>query len=93
MGGHLCIGLLRPGPLPSRAISLIKTQKSIVMTTAVGHLCILQVCSYFIYFVSENLRSCHLASAGHEEIVRELLGGGADVNARNDKGLTPVYVQ
>ena len=32
----------------------------------------------------------HPASAGHEEIVRELLGAGADVNRTNDKGLTPL---
>ncbi|KAI9566838.1 ankyrin repeat-containing domain protein, partial [Boletus coccyginus] len=33
----------------------------------------------------------HIAvSAGHEEIVQELVGAGADVNQRNDKGLTPL---
>ncbi|KII89692.1 hypothetical protein PLICRDRAFT_107568, partial [Plicaturopsis crispa FD-325 SS-3] len=33
----------------------------------------------------------HIAvSAGHEEIVRELVGAGADVNNRNNKGLTPL---
>jgi ankyrin repeat protein len=31
-------------------------------------------------------------SAGHENVVQELLGAGADVNATNDKGLTPLYV-
>ncbi|KAF8135130.1 ankyrin repeat-containing domain protein, partial [Boletus edulis] len=30
------------------------------------------------------------ASAGHEEIVHELIGAGADVNQRNDKGITPL---
>jgi ankyrin repeat protein len=30
------------------------------------------------------------ASAGHEDIVRELVGAGADVNSRNDKGITPL---
>jgi ankyrin repeat protein len=29
-----------------------------------------------------------LASAGHEEIVVDLLGAGADINRANDKGLT-----
>lgn len=33
-----------------------------------------------------------LVSAGHEEIVRELVGAGADVQRVNDKGLTPLYV-
>ncbi|EED82144.1 predicted protein [Postia placenta Mad-698-R] len=33
----------------------------------------------------------YLASAGHEEVVKELLGAGANVNARNDKGLTPLW--
>lgn len=31
-----------------------------------------------------------VVSAGHEEIVRELLGAGADVKQTNDKGLTPL---
>lgn len=38
------------------------------------------------------MSSCgkYLASAGHEDVVRELLGAGANVNATNDKGLTPL---
>ena len=32
------------------------------------------------------------ASAGHEDIVRELLGAGADIKRTNDKGLTALYV-
>lgn len=30
----------------------------------------------------------HAVSAGHEDIVRELLGAGADLKKANDKGLT-----
>lgn len=33
----------------------------------------------------------HLASGGFEDVVRELLGAGAEVNRTNDKGLTPLY--
>ncbi|EIM88340.1 ankyrin, partial [Stereum hirsutum FP-91666 SS1] len=33
----------------------------------------------------------HIAvSAGHEDVTKELVGAGADVNKRNDKGLTPL---
>lgn len=32
----------------------------------------------------------HLVSAGNEEIVKELVGAGADVNKKNDKGMTPL---
>jgi hypothetical protein len=31
-------------------------------------------------------------SAGHEEVVSELVGAGADVNRKNDKGITPLFV-
>ncbi|KAG1761480.1 ankyrin repeat-containing domain protein [Suillus occidentalis] len=31
--------------------------------------------------------------AGHEDVVRELVGAGADVNRKNDKGITPLLVQ
>ncbi|THU76051.1 ankyrin, partial [Dendrothele bispora CBS 962.96] len=30
------------------------------------------------------------ASAGHDSIVEELIGAGADINRRNDKGITPL---
>lgn len=30
------------------------------------------------------------ASAGHEDVVRYLVGTDANVNAKNDKGLTPL---
>ncbi|KAG1885936.1 ankyrin repeat-containing domain protein [Suillus fuscotomentosus] len=29
-------------------------------------------------------------SAGHEDVVRELVGAGAEVNRKNDKGITPL---
>ncbi|KDR78689.1 hypothetical protein GALMADRAFT_63768, partial [Galerina marginata CBS 339.88] len=33
----------------------------------------------------------HIAgNAGHENVVQELIGAGADVNRQNDKGLTPL---
>ena len=31
-------------------------------------------------------------SAGHEDVVRELVGAGADVKRTNDKGITPLCV-
>jgi hypothetical protein len=31
-------------------------------------------------------------SAGQEEVVNELVGAGADVNRKNDKGITPLFV-
>ena len=31
-------------------------------------------------------------SAGQEEVVQELVGAGADVNRKNDKGITPLFV-
>jgi hypothetical protein len=33
-----------------------------------------------------------LVSAGQEEVVNELVGAGADVNRKNDKGITPLFV-
>ncbi|KAF9500082.1 ankyrin, partial [Pleurotus eryngii] len=40
---------------------------------------------------SSGWTALHIAvSAGHEEIVRELVGAGADVQCINDKGLTPL---
>ncbi|EEB88259.1 hypothetical protein MPER_14004, partial [Moniliophthora perniciosa FA553] len=33
----------------------------------------------------------HIAvSAGHENVVQELIGAGADIMKKNDKGLTPL---
>lgn len=37
---------------------------------------------------SKNDRT--LVSAGNEDVVRELVGAGADVKKTNDKGLTPL---
>lgn len=39
-----------------------------------------------------NSYSSSLVSAGHEDVVRELVGAGADVNRKNDKGITPLLV-
>ncbi|EPQ53970.1 ankyrin [Gloeophyllum trabeum ATCC 11539] len=36
---------------------------------------------------------CYLVSAGNEDIVRELIGAGADVKKTNNKGLTPLCVR
>jgi hypothetical protein len=33
-----------------------------------------------------------LVSAGQEEVVNELIGAGADVNRKNEKGITPLFV-
>jgi hypothetical protein len=33
-----------------------------------------------------------LVSAGQEEAVSELVGAGADVNRKNEKGITPLFV-
>jgi hypothetical protein len=33
-----------------------------------------------------------VVSAGQEEVVNELIGAGADVNKKNDKGITPLFV-
>ncbi|KAA1467138.1 ankyrin, partial [Dentipellis sp. KUC8613] len=33
----------------------------------------------------------HIAvSAGHEDVVKELVGAGADINKRTDKGISPL---
>lgn len=40
--------------------------------------------------LNDSLSWFRIASAGHEEIVQELIGAGADVNQRNDKGITPL---
>ena len=38
------------------------------------------------------MNALFLVSAGQEEVVNELAGAGADVNRRNDKGITPLFV-
>ncbi|KIJ62844.1 hypothetical protein HYDPIDRAFT_93575, partial [Hydnomerulius pinastri MD-312] len=41
---------------------------------------------------TDGWSALHIAvSAGHEDVVQELVGAGADVNQKNDKGLTPLY--
>lgn len=42
----------------------------------------------FDYTISAWL--VHTVSAGYEEIVRDLLGSGANVKLINDKGITPL---
>ena len=37
-------------------------------------------------------RFLFLVSSGHEEVVRELVGARADVDRKNDKGMTPLFV-
>ena len=46
---------------------------------------------FILYSVSltESVSS-RAVSAGNEEVVKELVGAGADVNQRTDKGLTPL---
>ncbi|KAG1866118.1 ankyrin repeat-containing domain protein [Suillus subluteus] len=39
-----------------------------------------------------NSYSSSPVSAGQEDVVRELVGAGADVNRKNDKGITPLLV-
>jgi hypothetical protein len=44
--------------------------------------------------VTRSVAMCFLfqVSSGHEEVVRELVGAQADVNRKNDKGITPLFV-
>jgi hypothetical protein len=51
----------------------------------------LQVCAtgFALYVSNECLI---LVSAGQEEVVNELVGAGADVNKKNDKGITSLFV-
>jgi 26S proteasome non-ATPase regulatory subunit 10 len=39
-----------------------------------------------------KIYSLYAVSAGHENVVQDLLGAGANASATNDKGLTPLYV-
>ena len=61
------------------------------MTASDGRLSTLLVCSEFSW-LSSTRHSRPSGSGGFEEVVKELLGAGADVNAKNDKGLTPLCV-
>lgn len=62
-------------------------QRSIYQTLRVGHHYTSQVGRLASSFIREAPLTC-VASAGHEDIVRELLGAGADVKKTTDKGLT-----
>ena len=58
-------------------------------TTAGGHLCT----SLVITIDVSQIGIEHIGnpvSAGREDIVRYLVGADANVNAKNDKGLTPL---
>lgn len=56
-----------------------------------GPLYTLQVCAIGLaLYVLMNV--LFLVSAGQEEVVSELAGAGADVNRKNDKGITPLFV-
>lgn len=55
-----------------------------------GPLCISQVSERHYRLFMHALNSETPVSAGHDDIVQELVGAGADVNAKNDKGITPL---
>jgi ankyrin repeat protein len=38
----------------------------------------------------DKFHQYYTVSAGHEDVVRELIGAGADVNKVNDLGITPL---
>jgi hypothetical protein len=59
-------------------------------TVAGGHLCTLPVIIIGTSQINIELVVGISASAGHEDIVRYLVGADANVNATNDKGLTPL---
>jgi hypothetical protein len=60
------------------------------MTTD-GRPCILQVGAINTVLLFPTGRAV-VVSAGQEEVVRELVGAGADLNRKNDKGITPLFV-
>jgi hypothetical protein len=47
---------------------------------------------YFSFFFLAERGVSILVSAGQEDVVRELVGAGAEVNRKNDKGITPLFV-
>ena len=63
---------------------------SIAVIAADGHPCTLHVCLCLIARCQHTHKLNSLASGGFEDVVKELIGAGADVNQRNDKGLTPL---
>jgi ankyrin repeat protein len=56
-----------------------------------GPLYTLQVCAIGLALYASD-QYLNLVSAGQEEVVNELVGAGADVNRKNDKGITPLFV-
>lgn len=48
--------------------------------------------SHDLLLCVECIVSWFLVSSGHEEVVQELVGAGADMNKKNDKGITPLFV-
>jgi ankyrin repeat protein len=55
-----------------------------------GHLCILLVRMIICIQINRLNMWGMPASAGREDVVRYLVGADANVNAKNDKGLTPL---
>ena len=93
MDGRLCTGRPPRGHWRSLAISLIRRLISTRWTGVAGVPSTLQVTinMFILDFISfaESV-SPRSVSAGNEEVAKELVGAGADVNQCTDKGLTPL---
>ena len=104
---HLYIGLLLLVPFTSRALLLIKSLKQTSLTIQGGPLSILPVqlwTTFFFGFYPDPF----VVSAGHENVVQELIGSGADVirksgflvldgrprmyDRKGNKGMTALWV-
>ncbi len=46
------------------------------------------IVNFFIVYSLMSFGHCLPASGGFDDVVRELLGAGAEVNGTNDKGIT-----